>query len=52
LSIQEITQVANKFGLKLGNLDDLDEKMLKELHRAITEYSKNRHNIHTIDYLW
>jgi len=52
LNIQEIIHIANEFGLKLGNLDDLDEKTLEELYRAVTEYRENRYNIHTIDYLW
>jgi len=52
LNTQEIVQIAKEFGLKISNLDDLDEKTLADLHQAIIEYKENRCNIHTIDYMW
>ena len=45
-------QTASEFGLKISNLDDLDEKTLADLHQAILEYKENRRNVHTIDYMW
>jgi len=52
LNIQEIIQTASEFGLKISNLDDLDEKTLADLYQAILEYKENRCNVHTIDYMW
>ncbi|MCE9652921.1 MAG: hypothetical protein K8Q89_07710 [Nitrosarchaeum sp.] len=52
MSIKEIIQAASQLGLRINNLEDLDEKTLKEMRQAIIEYEKNRNNNHIIDYMW
>ncbi|GKS66465.1 hypothetical protein YTPLAS73_00120 [Nitrosarchaeum sp.] len=52
MKIPEIIQNASEFGLKIGKLDDFDEKVLEDMCQSIIEYKKNRYLVHPIDYLW
>jgi hypothetical protein len=52
LDTQEIIRTAREFGLKINNLDNIDDKILSDLRQAIIEFKENRCNIHTVDYMW
>ncbi|MFB5627547.1 MAG: hypothetical protein ACE5R5_05075 [Nitrosarchaeum sp.] len=51
MNISEIIQNANRVGLKISNLDEMDEQTLEEMQQAVKDYKENRDFI-AIDYMW
>jgi hypothetical protein len=51
LDVSEIIQNANRTGLKISKLDDIDEQTLEEMYQAVKDYKENRDFI-AIDYMW
>ncbi|MFB5613257.1 MAG: hypothetical protein ACE5RL_08130 [Nitrosarchaeum sp.] len=51
MNISEIIQNANRIGLKISNLDEMDEQTLEEMQQAVKDYKENRDFI-AIDYMW